>query len=679
MKKTRTIQFIILILTLAGCQGIHSGATAATFTEVTEATGLNNHSAFRICAVDIDLDGYPDLLLHEKSDETAEDVTGKQVLLMNRPGDDPGDPYSRKFVDVTEESGIRTNRDGTENGRHSSSCILADVDNDGDMDIFMVVYVHRNYDLHISTNDLLLNDGTGRFTPAADSPFHVEPVYNTACEIFLDFNNDGNLDIFIGNWYFNDVLSQDHLYMGHGDGSFTRVTGSAGLEDALSAVYACAAGDYNSDGYPDIFVPSYSHTAPGAVPYLWRNNGDGTFTAVQEETNYDDYGGYQSDRASFGSMPFDYDNDGDIDFFEIFTHGRGDGDGYYHSTVVTNTDNVFSWDFFRVDGRRDEDPMWLHHGDHFASWFDYDNDGLYDFVLTESGYDNNRLYLFKQDEDHTFRPVTNQSSGLIPVNAEGLAVGNATPLDYDRDGDEDLVLGIDGSNMRLYRNNVGTENNRLTVTLQGAGTEGYSNRSAVGARVRVTAGGRTLTRELYAGNGHQGPQTPMQLGFGLGNAEKIDDLTVRWPNENLTEIHYNDIPVNAFPVITEPVFTDMPDIGVRLTMPSDFFTPGDECRLDAYTFNSGEPMSDVPVFVLLAFAGEYWFWDAWSQDMDYRLMDIGSGIHHHSIIPPFTWPDTGSDSVAGFQFMGCMLNEEMTSILGDMDGLGVFEFGFGEE
>jgi len=529
-------------------------ALATSFTNVTDQVGLGGKPGFRLSVADIDGDGYPDILLHRAQNEDTGDVLDKQFLFLNVPGSVPGDPFSRAYVDATAGSGIRANRQGTATGRHQDGAVFADVDNDGDLDMFSIVYVHRNYALDKGRNDLLLNDGAGHFSLAPGSPFHLEPIWNTAGAVFLDFDNDGNVDLFLGNWYnAGDLPIEQKLYRGHGNGSFTNVTASAGMTGAASAIYGVAAADWDGDGDTDLFAPCYGWTQLYAKSIQWRNNGNGTFSRVEDLTKYSQYTGFPSGKASFGSMPRDYDNDGDVDLFEVMTHGVGDGDGSVHSTVLTNTGTVHSWDFGRVRNRGNEDPDLSHHGDHYASWFDHDNDALSDFALTESGYDNNRFYVFRQAANHTFTPFTVES-GMNTINESNLPPHNVIALDYDRDGDEDLLVGFadDAHGIQLWRNDVGTLRRFIGLRLEGAGIPGKSNRSAIGARVEVTAGGVTQTREVDAGSGHMGPQAPLTLSFGLGTATVVDRIRVRWPNAGRTITELVNVAADQFLTIAEP-------------------------------------------------------------------------------------------------------------------------------
>jgi enediyne biosynthesis protein E4 len=525
------------------------------FTDVTARARLTGLPGFRVTVCDINGDGYEDILLTRQNDAAKGDVYGKQMVLLNVPGDNASDPHGRRFKDFTAESNILVNRAGTNNGHAVEGMVGADVDNDGDNDLFLISYIHRTWDRDLGKNDLLINDGRGHFTMAANSPFHLEPQWNTAAASFVDYDLDGKLDLLLANWYDGSGKSQAaQLYKGNGDGSFANVTAASGIGSKKVVAYASAVSDWDNDGWPDLFLPNYGWTQPECTSLHFRNDRNGSFTPVQAVTNYNPSTLRLNGIASFGSMFSDYDNDGDMDFIEVMTHGTGDGEGSVHTTTVTNTNGIFTWEYGRVKGRGAEDPNLTHHGDHIVSYIDFDNDGLIDFLLTENGYGNNGLHLFRQGADHTFSPVT-RGSGLWPVNEAGLPSHNAAVFDFDHDGDADILVGFgdDSTGIRLYRNDAGAKNHWIQIRLEGTGTPGKSNWNATGARIEVTAGGITRTREVFMSNGHQAPQIPFTQYFGLGSSAFIDTIRIRWPNAShvVTELHA--VPADQFLVVKEPI------------------------------------------------------------------------------------------------------------------------------
>ena len=562
--------FIIVAIASAALPAGRSPVLAADFTNVTAQAGLTGVIGFRSAVADINGDGYPDLLLHRQCFYDTGDVENKQFVYLNVPGENPGDPHSRKFQDFTAASGVRATRQGNPSGHFSDGVVLADVDNDGDLDAFFFVYVHQTYTLSKGKNDLMLNDGQGHFSYAPSSPFHLEPIYNTTDGAWLDYNNDGSIDLAISNWYWNNQPTTEQLYRGQGNGAFTNVTAASGIGARTSVAYALSTFDWNNDGFMDLFVPLYDYANNSLTCLHWRNNGDGTFTQVQDASRYNQNCGIAklSLVASFGSMPRDYDNDGAVDFTEIYVHG-GTQRGKY-SGPVRNSAGVFSWDWSRVQDRGTEDTDVTHDGDHQASWWDYDGDTLSDFVMTECFYGtNNRLYLFRQHTDHTFHPVT-VASGLDAINQANKAVYDVIPLDYDRDGDEDLFVGFadDSVGVQLWRNDAGNQNNWISVTLDAGTSPGSANRAGIGARIEVTTGSVTQTREVYAGIGQHAPQAPLTQIFGLGGATAIDRIRVRWPNPSLTVSERTNVAVNQFYTIHEVCTTPVDPTGLLVAVDS---------------------------------------------------------------------------------------------------------------
>lgn len=253
---------------------------AQTWVEVTDKLGLTGTPSFRISIVDLNGDDYPDLVVHDAVDHANWDVMNKMYVYLNVEGDTSG---TRKFIDFTEESGIRANRRGTKDGRHSDLAIFGDINNDGYPDYFAGVYYHRHTFIPeniewLDTSEVFLNDGTGRFTLVPDTLFFDGGLTNVSSAVFADFDRDGNLDLLVGNWftkYFGgtgDVFAPDQLFRGNGDGTFQDMSGTSGIQnpEVLQPTYGAAVADVDEDGYPDIFLGNYCRDKSKHL----RNNGD---------------------------------------------------------------------------------------------------------------------------------------------------------------------------------------------------------------------------------------------------------------------------------------------------------------------------------------------------------------------------------------------------------------------
>jgi hypothetical protein len=201
-------------------------------------------------------------------------------------------------------------------------------------------------------------------------------------------------------------------------------------------------------------------------------------------------------------------------------------------------------------------------GDMTGAFLDFDNDGRQDVLIGSSDYPGTRAFLFHQKPDGRFEEVLPEA-GIDHPRSHGIAVA-----DFDGDGDVDVVLGYGTSRceyettcyktneVHVFRNEVGQDGNWLRVRLVGGAG---ANRSAIGARVRVTAGGVTQTQEVNGGYGHFGIQHDLTLQFGLGTACDVEKVEVRWPDQALTTETFTNVRGNYRVVIEQGKGIRYPD------------------------------------------------------------------------------------------------------------------------
>ena len=430
-------------------------------------------------------------------------------------------PYVSSFVDVT--SGPLG---------YAGRCFgvaWGDYDNDGDQDLYTTATCGN-------PNKLLRNDGGGVFADATSGPLgHVATGAGVA---WGDYDNDGDIDLFVGN-----SGTSDKLFRNDGGGNFFDAT-SAPLSNALWTT-AIAWVDYDNDGKLDIYVvQSYGNNK------LFHNDGGGNFSDASSWP--------VSDMGTGSCVAWaDYDNDGDQDFY-LSNYGgtysnrliRNDGGGNF--TLVTpacmsdagngtgvawgDYDNDGDLDLylanfgtanklFRNDGGGNFTDVTAYPlGDAGQStgctWADYDNDGDLDLYMVNWGGYNK---LFENVGGGSFIDATPSCLDMLyPLNGKGVAWG-----DHDNDGDLDLYLAHDigGQPNKLMQNQIGSANHWLFVDLVGT----ISNRAAIGARVRVVAGGFSQIREISGGSGYLS-QNSLTAEFGLGSLTPVDTVEVKWPS-----------------------------------------------------------------------------------------------------------------------------------------------------
>jgi uncharacterized repeat protein (TIGR01451 family) len=378
----------------------------------------------------------------------------------------------------------------------------ADVDNDGDLDAVLT----NNYGFQ---NSLYINNN-GSFTRNTTSTeFLKEPGYFHGAT-FADYDRDGKLDVFLCNY----MPTKFHvLFKGNGDGTFTKIKEGEIATEAHFSVGATWA-DYDNDGWPDLFIPN----GRGDKNSLFHNKGNGTFAKITEGAIVNDIGN------SVASAWGDYDNDGDLDLFVANASKlgnwlyRNEGNGSFTKITTSGITNDF--------------------GDsHGCSWVDVDNDGDLDLYVTNDK--KGRKWLYLNQGNGQFSKLTNDPI----LAATGNSFGNSW-ADYDHDGDIDVFLATHSNEVNFLYDNNGNANKWISIKLHGTN----SNKTAIGARVRVKANGVWQMREINSQEGIGG-QSTMFARFGLGNASQIDSIQIKWPSgyvQNLT-----NRPVNQFMNVTE--------------------------------------------------------------------------------------------------------------------------------
>lgn len=493
------------------------------------------------CAFDYDNDGFIDLYL----------VNGSTLQTLQQPvGNKTAHSYLYRnngngtFTDVT----AKTRAGGSGWG---FGCAAADFDNDGNTDLLVTRF---------GTNLLLRNAGNGTFADvSAPSGLAGANIWHTGAA-FADYDNDGLLDVYIAGYLDFNIShpelktcdyrgvqvhacgplgykgAPDALYRNNGDGTFTDVTAKAKVVDrGLYFGFTVVFEDLDGDGRPDIFVANDSNPN-----YLYKNLGDGTF----EESATASGVAYNSDGREMSSMGVavgDYDNDGRTDLFVttfaddnyVLYHNDGDGlfsDVSFQSGVGEATVPYLGWGTF---------------------FFDYDNDGWKDLLAVNGhvypevdghlGRETYRepLLLFHNLERGKFQEAGGQFGlqRLPPQSGRGAAY-----FDYDNDGSLDFIVSNIDDKPQLLRNQTGVHAAHwLTLRLIGA----KSNRSAVGALVKVQAGSSSQWNRVRTGGSYISGSDP-RLHFGLGANATANEVEISWPSGLVEKLHG----VNADRVVT---------------------------------------------------------------------------------------------------------------------------------
>ncbi len=563
--KKRIINLATLIAML--CISVYAtGQSSDWFKRVpTQESGLTDTTNIHYISIaDINNDGYPDIIaVYIPTGENLFTVRKPIRLYLNTQAPGSRDPKMRRFIDITTQSLVNIVPPDT--GNNANCFTLADFNNDGNIDLVTGNYYHRqeHYSLPNDRAQIYLGDGTGNFTWKANNGLSELGLINVRALTALDYDRDGNLDLFIPTWfkdYTKNIWDHGRLLKGNGDGTFTDVTQSSGIGGYPEPMYGAAATDWNNDCYPDIFTAPYCRTGGK----LFKNEGNNTFTNAASTAGYNLYRtGAGQPACTFAVIPEDVNNDGNMDMFLSVVHG-GNASGQFRSTIAINQGPEHNYRFDINESLLPvSPPASAHRGDYDAVFLDFDNDGLKDLVMVQSTYGPNtdRTYFWHQQPDGTFKDATKDLGLLVPQLKNSLGI---EAFDYDLDGDDDiLILGAGGSYFDLWRNDIGNHNNWISVQVTPYDGSGI-NRSGIGARVSVYYDKKMQMREVMAGRGQHTGQQPFTLNFGLGNVSQVDSVVIRWPDAGCHQKAIYAPPVNKpsfinnFPShITEAIVTDV--------------------------------------------------------------------------------------------------------------------------
>jgi len=561
MHQMKQISKVLFIFLGTGLAQTAMAQSPGWFTKVTTEVGMNVSGTQQLSVADVNNDSYPDII-------TINTPPGENIYTVRKPvriylnTQDPGssDPKARKFIDITPQT--RVNIVPPDTGNNANCFTLADFNNDGNIDLVTGNYYHRieGYTLPNDRVQLYLGDGTGNFVWKPGNGLSAIGLENIRMMSALDYDRDGNLDLFIAVWfkdYSANVWDHGFLMKGNGDGTFTDVTMQSGIGSYLEPMYGAAATDWNNDCYPDIFTAPYCRTG-GKV---FKNEGNGHFTDVAASVNYNLYRtGAGQPSCTFSVIPEDVNNDGYMDAFLAVVHG-GNAPGQFRSTIAINKGPAGNYSFdIQEDLLPVTAPATASRGDYDGAFIDFDNDGLKDLVMTQGTYApaTDRTYFWKQQADHSFVEVTAALGLMVPELKSSITI---EAFDYDLDGDDDfLVMGT--PDFGVWRNNIGSTKNWISVDARPHDGSGI-NRSGIGTRIYVYYGGKMQMREVMAGRGQHAGQQPFILNFGLDTVSRVDSVEIRWPDHACSrKVIYNPpvnrgVQVNSYPA------------GVSTGMPAD--------------------------------------------------------------------------------------------------------------
>lgn len=487
----------------AGVQFTHSFG-AAKLGSLVESTGAG-------CVwFDYNNDGLPDLYVTSGRPLEA----GMHPYPLRKQPDSP--PHNHlfrndgngKFTDVTDKAGVAANIFGM-------AAIAADYDNDGNVDLFVTGFGRAI---------LFRNRGDGTFEDVTEEAGLKIPGWSIG-SAWLDYDRDGCVDLFVGRYVKFDPTYRSYyaadnypgpldyepesnlLFHNNCKGGFADVSAKAGVTEFKSRAMGVTAGDFDLDGYPDIYVANDK-----TENFLFHNEKNGTFKEMAVPAGVA-YGQGGENTSAMGPVFVDFDHDGKVDLWI--------SDSKYNRLMK----NVGGMKFQDVTERAGISQL----AAQYVSWgtgvHDFDNDGLEDLFIVHGGL----IHMVPQEHtvlrslgDWKFEDVSRAAGPYFEQKTVGRG---ACFADYDNDGKIDVYILNLGAPTQLLHNTSPGANHWISFKLVGR----KSNRDGIGAQVEILAGGQRRMRERVAGSGYLS-QDDGRVHFGLGAAAKVDRVTVTWPS-----------------------------------------------------------------------------------------------------------------------------------------------------
>jgi hypothetical protein len=547
--------FLVIILLITGCNfsdktdrsdpagtAISPAANEEYFQEIGEDIGLNfvhsigasemeniiesvgGGAAF----IDYDQDGYMDVYI----------CSGSWIEGFSKTKPKSTNPHNHlyknlqngTFKEVSKEAGV----DGP---WYSMGITVGDINNDGYPDIYL-----SNY----GKNTLYLNKGDGTFKDITDKAGIGGGEQCSVGAVWLDYDNDGLLDLYVGNYLNYDPdysyyyapdgfpgplaydSQKDILFKNNGDNTFEDVTTQMGIVDIDGRAMGVGAADYDDDGFVDIYVAN-DHT----VNYLWHNDQGKRFS---DQGTLSGTGFSQAGEATV-SMSVDFADYNQDELLDIFISDDNYCSLYENLGNGIFKDNSYASGISMASGQ-------------FVGWsssfLDYDNDGDADIFKA-----NGELKHLYGQEDQLFDNVgagkfKDISLDLSTYFREENVGRGACMGDYDNDGDLDIyIVNLDGQG-KFLRNNKGNQANWILLNLSGTS----SNRDGIGCRIKIRTGNNVQTAQKKSTTGYLS-QNDARVHFGLATADVIDEIEIKWPSGKRQVLEH--IEVNQILTIKEPL------------------------------------------------------------------------------------------------------------------------------